>query len=32
MENFRGREARVTAAEAFVLLPSVDGAEKLPGT
>lgn len=32
MENFRGREARVAAAEAFVLLPSARGAEKLPGT
>jgi LmbE family N-acetylglucosaminyl deacetylase len=32
MESFRGREARVAAAEAFVLLPSADGAEKLPGT
>jgi LmbE family N-acetylglucosaminyl deacetylase len=32
MENFRGREARVTAAEAFVLLPSAHGADKLPGT
>ena len=32
MENFRGREARVTAAEAFVLLPSARGADKLPGT
>jgi LmbE family N-acetylglucosaminyl deacetylase len=32
MENFRGREARVAAAEAFVLLPSAHGAERLPGT
>lgn len=32
MENFRGREARVPAAEAFVLLPSAGGASKLPGT
>jgi N-acetylglucosamine malate deacetylase 1 len=32
MENFRGREARVTAAEAFVQLPSARGWEKLPGT
>jgi LmbE family N-acetylglucosaminyl deacetylase len=32
MENFRGREAHVTAAEAFVLLPSARGPEKLPGT
>lgn len=32
MENFRGREARVTAAEAFVQLPSARGANKLPGT
>ena len=32
MENFRGREARVAAAEAFALLPSARGAAKLPGT
>jgi LmbE family N-acetylglucosaminyl deacetylase len=32
MEDFRGREARVSAAEAFVLLPSAQGAQKLPGT
>jgi LmbE family N-acetylglucosaminyl deacetylase len=32
MENWRGREARVTAAEAFVLLPSAHGADRLPGT
>lgn len=32
MENFRGREARVTAAEAFVQLPSSRGWDKLPGT
>ena len=32
MENFRGREARVTAAEAFFVLPSAGGAGKLPGT
>jgi len=32
MEDFRGREARVTAAEAFVLLPGAQGAQKLPGT
>ena len=32
MENFRGREARVAAAEGFVLLPSAHGAERLPGT
>jgi LmbE family N-acetylglucosaminyl deacetylase len=32
MENWRGREARVTAAEAFVLLPSARGADRLPGT
>src|SRR5262249_1971951 len=32
MESFRGREARVAAAEAFVLLPSARGADKLPGT
>jgi len=32
MENFRGREVRVAAAEAFTLLPSARGAEKLPGT
>ncbi|PYR91949.1 MAG: PIG-L family deacetylase [Acidobacteria bacterium] len=32
MENWRGREARVAAAEAFVLLPSARGADQLPGT
>jgi N-acetylglucosamine malate deacetylase 1 len=32
MENFRGREVRVAAAEAFVLLPSARGAARLPGT
>jgi LmbE family N-acetylglucosaminyl deacetylase len=32
MENWRGREARVIAAEAFVLLPSARGADRLPGT
>jgi LmbE family N-acetylglucosaminyl deacetylase len=32
MENWRGREARVTAAEAFVLLASARGADRLPGT
>jgi N-acetylglucosamine malate deacetylase 1 len=32
MESFRGREVRVAAAEAFVLLPSARGGEKLPGT
>lgn len=32
MENFRGREARVAAAEAFVLLPSAYGPGRLPGT
>jgi len=32
MENWRGREARVAAAEAFVLLPSASGADRLPGT
>jgi LmbE family N-acetylglucosaminyl deacetylase len=32
MENWRGREARVAAAEAFVLLPSAHGADRLPGT
>lgn len=31
METWRGREARVTAAEAFVLLPSARGAGRLPG-
>jgi LmbE family N-acetylglucosaminyl deacetylase len=31
MENWRGREARVTAAEAFVRLPSAHGADRLPG-
>jgi LmbE family N-acetylglucosaminyl deacetylase len=32
MENFRGREAHVAAAEAFALLPSAVGAGRLPGT
>jgi LmbE family N-acetylglucosaminyl deacetylase len=32
MENFRGREVRAAAAEAFVLLPSPKGSQKLPGT
>jgi N-acetylglucosamine malate deacetylase 1 len=32
IENFRGREARVPAAEAFVVLPSASGPQKLPGT
>jgi hypothetical protein len=32
MENFRGREARAAAAEAFVLLPSPRGSQKLPGS
>ena len=32
MEGFRGREARVPAAEAFAVLPSARGAAKLPGT
>jgi LmbE family N-acetylglucosaminyl deacetylase len=32
IEIWRGREARVTAAEAFVLLPSARGAERLPGS
>jgi N-acetylglucosamine malate deacetylase 1 len=32
MENWRGREARVPAAEGFVLLPSARGADRLPGT
>jgi LmbE family N-acetylglucosaminyl deacetylase len=32
MEDFRGREARVTAAEAFVLLPSAPAVQRLPGT
>jgi|SRR4051812_9805332 len=31
MENFRGREVRTAAAEAFVLLPSPGAAAKLPG-
>jgi LmbE family N-acetylglucosaminyl deacetylase len=31
MENFRGREARVAAAEAFVHLPSARGPSSLPG-
>jgi len=32
MENFRGREAHVAAAEAFAVLPSAGGAGKLPGS
>jgi LmbE family N-acetylglucosaminyl deacetylase len=32
MEDFRGREVRVAAAEAFALLPSARGSGKLPGT
>ena len=32
MEDFRGREARVGAAEAFVLLPGAQGPQRLPGT
>jgi LmbE family N-acetylglucosaminyl deacetylase len=32
MENFRGRESHVTAAEAFVQLPAARGVDKLPGT
>jgi N-acetylglucosamine malate deacetylase 1 len=32
MENFRGREVRAAAAEAFVLLPSPKGSQKLPGS
>ena len=32
METFRGREVRAAAAEAFVLLPSPTGSQKLPGT
>jgi LmbE family N-acetylglucosaminyl deacetylase len=32
MENFRGREVRAAAAEAFVLLPSPTGSQKLPGS
>ena len=32
MENFRGREVRAAAAEAFALLPSPKGSQKLPGT
>jgi LmbE family N-acetylglucosaminyl deacetylase len=32
MENWRGREARVAAAEAFMLLPSAHGPDRLPGT
>lgn len=32
MENFRGREARAAAAEAFALLPSPAGSSRLPGT
>ena len=31
MENFRGREVRTAAAEAFVLLPSPHAAQRLPG-
>jgi LmbE family N-acetylglucosaminyl deacetylase len=32
IEIWRGREARVGAAEAFALLPSARGADRLPGT
>jgi len=32
METFRGREVKAAAAEAFVLLPSPKGSQKLPGT
>jgi LmbE family N-acetylglucosaminyl deacetylase len=32
MENFRGREIRVSAAEAFAILPSSHGTAILPGT
>ena len=32
MENFRGREAHVAAAEAFAVLPSAGGVAKLPGS
>jgi N-acetylglucosamine malate deacetylase 1 len=32
MENFRGREVRAAAAEAFALLPSPKSSQKLPGT
>ena len=32
MENFRGREVRAAAAEAFALLPSPKGSQKLPGS
>jgi N-acetylglucosamine malate deacetylase 1 len=32
MESFRGREVRAAAAEAFALLPSPKGSQKLPGT
>ena len=32
MENFRGREVRAAAAEAFVLLASPKGSQRLPGT
>ena len=32
MENFRGRVVRTAAAEAFVLLPSPRGSQKLPGS
>ncbi len=31
METFRGREVRAAAAEAFVVLPSPKGSQKLPG-
>jgi LmbE family N-acetylglucosaminyl deacetylase len=32
MENFRGREVRAAAAEAFALLPSPKSSQRLPGT
>ena len=32
MENFRGREVRAAAAEAFVLLPSPKASQTLPGS
>ena len=32
MENFRGREVRAAAAEAFVLLPSPKASQRLPGS
>ena len=32
MENFRGREIRAAAAEAFAMLPSAHGPATLPGT